>query len=163
MNSLELVLTSVLAAIGGAALVVGGLAAWLGAVWKDRIERQESMRAQIDVDLRSRRIVVYEPLWAMMKVLPKWPRDDGVTYERLHKFSEELRDWYFEKGGLYLSESSREKYGALQDELHRVLVAGRKGPLDRSPNDDYEVVRKQCSKLRTSLASDVASRRNPVT
>lgn len=162
MNSLEVVLTSVVAAIGGAALVVGGLAAWLGAVWKNRIERQENLRAQIDVDLRSRRILVYEPLWALMKVLPKWPRNEDVTYERLRQLSEELRDWYFEKGGLYLSERSREEYGALQDELQRVSEAGRTGPLARKPDDDYEVVRQRCSTLRTSLARDIASRRDAV-
>lgn len=163
MNNLEVILTSVLAAIGGGALVVGGMAAWLGTVWKDRIERQESMLAKIDVDLRSRRIVAYEPLWAMMKVLPKWPRDDGVTYERLRRFSEELRDWYFEKGGLYLSEKSRAEYGTLQDELHRVLNSGRTGTLEQKPKDEYELVRERCSKLRTSLAKDIASRREAVT
>jgi hypothetical protein len=163
MNNIEVVLTSVLAAIGGAALVVGGLAAWLGAVWKNRIERHESTLAQIDVDLRSRRITAYEPLWALTKVLPKWPRDETVTYERLRQFSEDLRTWYFEAGGLYLSKRSREVYGVLQDDLQRVLGGGRTGRLIREPQDDYEVVRVRCSELRTSLATDVASRRDALT
>jgi hypothetical protein len=163
MNNIEVVLTSVLAAIGGAALVVGGLAAWLGSVWKDRIERHESTLAQIDVDLRSRRITAYEPLWALTKVLPKWPRDEAVTYESLRQFSEDLRSWYFEVGGLYFSKTSRELYGVLQDELRRVLESGRTGRLAREPQDDYEVVRVRCSELRTSLATDVASRRDAIT
>ena len=100
MNNLEVVLTSVLAAMGGAALVVAGLAAWLGSIWKDRIDRHESMLTQIDVDLRSRRIDAYTPLWSKMKVLPKWPRDDTVSYERLRQFCEDLRTWYFDTGGL---------------------------------------------------------------
>ena len=162
MDNIEVILTSVLAAIGGAALVVGGLAAWLGSVWKDRIERHESTLAQIDVDLRSRRIAAYEPLWAKTKVLPKWPRDETVTYESLRQFSEELRKWYFDTGGLYLSKTSREVYGALQDELQRVLQSGRSGILSREPEDEYEVLRLRCSDLRKSLATDVASRREPI-
>ena len=159
MNSLEVVITSVLAAMGGAALVVAGLAAWLGSVWKDRIDRHESMIVQIDVDLRARRITVYEALWKKMKVLPKWPRDESVTYERLRQFSEELRTWYFETGGIYLSEYSREEYGALQDELQRVLESGRTGRLVSEPQDEYELVRVRCHELRNRLAEDIASRR----
>ena len=159
MNNLEVVLTSVLAAMGGAALVVAGLAAWLGSIWKERIDRHEAMLVQIDVDLRSRRIDAYTPLWSTMKVLPKWPRDDTVSYERLRQFSEDLRAWYFDTGGLYLSKSSREEYGALQDELQRVLESGRTGKLATEPQDVYETVRLRCSELRKHLASDIASRR----
>jgi hypothetical protein len=100
---MEAILTAILAGMGGAALVVGGLATWLGSVWKERIERHENLLGQIDVDLRTRRIDAYETLWASTKILPKWPRNDGVTYEQLRQFSETLRDWYFGTGGMFLS------------------------------------------------------------
>jgi hypothetical protein len=170
MNTMEIVLTSVLTSIGGAALVLGGLSAWLGSVWKGRIERQENALiqrielhektiVQIDVDLRAKRIPVYEKLWALMRVLPKWPRDDTMTYERLRQFSEALRDWYFGTGGMYLSQSSREAFVTLQDQIRSVLQSDHKGIMLSNATDDYETVRKRCSELRTRLSVDIASRR----
>ena len=114
----------------------------------------------IDVDLRTKRIAVYETLWTHTKVLPKWPREQGVTYEQLLEFTHTLRSWYFTGGGMYLSRTTqRHGYAPLQDALERVLGQGKTGPLSHSNPDDYEAIRSKCSNLRSLLAADIESRR----
>jgi hypothetical protein len=156
MSVSEIVLT-VLTATGGSAVVLGALAAWLGKVWADRMAQTQRLLQDIDVDLRKRRIDAYQELWKSTALLPKWPKADGVTYERLLQFSEELRSWYFDKGGIYLSRSTHDDaYGPLQDALAELLGANKSGPIS---NEHYEVVRRLCSRLRGALAGDIESRR----
>jgi hypothetical protein len=112
---------------------------------------------EIDIDLRTKRIGVYEELWKSTAILPKWPKATGVTYEHLLLFSESLRTWYFQKGGMYLSLSTQKKaYSPLQDALAEVLRAHKSGPVS---DGDYETIRSCCSTLRTALAGDIESRR----
>lgn len=174
MSNWETILTAVLAGVGGSALVVGALAAWLGSVWKDRITRGEELSGAIDVDLREKRLKVYPALWKATDTLPKWPRNPDVTYEDLARLVEKLRRWYFNEGGMFLSRTTqREGYAALQDELAAILKLNLSGrlpaapdgaPLDRNgrpwPNDHYERVRQRCSILRSLLTEDIASRRD---
>jgi len=156
MSVTEIVL-ALLGAAGGSAVVVAALAAWLGKVWADRIAQTQKLLQDIDIDLRKRRIDVYQELWTSTSILPKWPKAEGVTYERLLQFSHELRSWYFTKGGMYLSRSTHDKaYSPLQDALAEVLRANRSGVLS---NEHYEAVRSRCSTLRTALAGDIESRR----
>ena len=156
MSASEVVLT-VLTATGGSAVVLAALATWLGKVWADRIAQTQKLLQDIDVDLRKRRIDVYQELWKSTALLPKWPRHEGVTYERLRQFSEELRAWYFDKGGMYLSRSTHDgAYGPLQDALAELLQAHKSGPIS---DEHYEAVRRRCSTLRGALADDIESRR----
>lgn len=142
MENGNLILT-ILQQIGGAGIIIGGLAAWLGKVWATRIadaqraaheqelahlkssleiekarventlsrltETQKQLlqtSLKIDLDLRKRRLDVYQEIWQKTEILPKWPRAESVTYDNLHKFSESLRQWYFNKGGIFLSRST---------------------------------------------------------
>jgi hypothetical protein len=156
MTPLEVV-AAVISAAGGSAVIVAGLAAWLGKLWLDRITNLNKLLGDIDVDLRKRRVEVYADLWKLTSVLPKWPKDRNVTYEQLLTFSQALRSWYFERGGMYLSRTTHSKgYGPLQDALQSVLSPGKSGKLSES---DYDTVRDRCSFLRTCLASDIESRR----
>ena len=121
MTPTEIIMTALTAA-GGSAVIVAGLAAWLGKVWADRIAQTQKLMQEIDIDLRTKRIGVYEELWRSTAILPKWPKATGVTYEQLLLFSESLRTWYFQKGGMYLSFSTHKNaYGPLQDALADVL------------------------------------------
>ena len=151
------IITTVLAAAGGSAVIIAGLAAWLGKVWADRIAQTQRLMQDIDIDLRTKRIAVYEELWKSTAILPKWPRNKDVTYEQLLQFSETLRTWYFQKGGMYLSLSTHNNaYGPLQDALADVLKTQKSGEVS---GEDYEKIRLRCSALRTALASDIESRR----
>jgi hypothetical protein len=156
MTPLEVV-AAVISAAGGSAVIVAGLAGWLGKLWLDRITSLHKLLGEIDIDLRKRRIDVYAELWTLTSVLPKWPKDENVTYEQLRLFSQALRNWYFERGGMYLSRTTHsEGYSSLQDKLQLVLSCEKSGKLSES---DYEIVRDRCSFLRTCLASDIQSRR----
>jgi hypothetical protein len=79
-----------------------------------------------------------------------------LTYRDLLVLSKELKTWYFETGGMYLSAKARATYGDLQQEITSVLQEGTEGMLrDR----DYDVVRLRCSALRSELTADLLSRR----
>ncbi|WP_299131965.1 hypothetical protein [uncultured Amaricoccus sp.] len=110
----------------------------------------------IDIDLRGRRVVVYEELWKLTSLLPLYPRPNPVTLQTLLTFSESLRNWYFDKGGMYLSERARDAYFGVQEEIQRHVVEADERPLS---SDAYEMIRKKCSTLRTELADDLISRR----
>jgi len=153
----EEIIATVLTAAGGSAVIIAGLAAWLGKVWGDRIAQTQKLMQEIDIDLRTKRIGVYEELWKATAILPKWPKATDVTYERLLQFSETLRTWYFQKGGIYLSRSTHTNaYGPLQDALAEVLRTRKSGPVS---DEDYETIRIRCSALRRALADDIESRR----
>ena len=152
------VVLAVLAAIGGGGALVLGLAAWLGKVWGDRLAQTQKYAGEIDLDLRKRRIEVYAPLWRATSLLPKWPRDETVTYAQLARLGHELRQWYYEVGGMFLSRTTHDEgYGPLQGAIAAVVEEGRSGPLSAA---DYEAVRKRCSTLRSLLAADLESRRD---
>jgi hypothetical protein len=69
-----------------------------------------------------------------------------------------MRNWYFESGGLFLSENSREPYFELK-ELIRQLV-GQPGQQADAPlsNDAVGQVLAVAGKLRASLAKDLGTR-----
>lgn len=163
MTDSNLVAT-LLASLGGGVVTAGAMAAWLGNVWKERIARSEAALIQVDVDLRLRRIAVYEPLWKLTALLPRWPRNHDVTYEELLGFSEALRKWYFDGGGMYLSRTTHANgYYPLQQALEKVLSQHKAGKLSHESPDDYAAIRDRCSTLRSHLAADIASRRDALT
>jgi len=55
MTATEFIATAITAA-GGSAVMVAGLAAWLGKIWADRIIQTQKLLHNIDLDLRKRRI-----------------------------------------------------------------------------------------------------------
>ncbi len=113
-------------------------------------------RAKVDEGLRATRLALYKVLWKKTELLPQWPRRTDVTYEKLHDLSEELRDWYFGDGGIFLSRAARKSYGKLQDAIGKVLEPQPKGKIE---GPDYDKVRLRCSDLRTQLTEDLLSRR----
>lgn len=126
-----------------------------------------SFRAKVDENLREKRLEVYKVLWKKTSLLPKWPRNPDVTYEKLNKFSKELRDWYFDVGGYYLSEESRKAYEVVQDRISEIVDAHRdklnaRITYEEKEKDkemsEYGQVRKACSALRTELTRDLQSR-----
>ena len=156
MTPLEIIF-SIITAAGGSAVIVAGLAAWLAKVWADRLAQANKLLTDIDLDLRAKRIPVYAELWKATDLLPKWPKATGVKYQQLLQFSESLRAWYFEKGGIYLSRSTHDNaYGPLQDALAELLRTHTTGPIT---DEHYDAIRARCSALRTALAGDIESRR----
>ena len=60
--------------------------------------------AAIDTDLRQRRVDIYGDLWTLTSLASMWPRNTELQYDQVAELSRR-RQWYFEKGGIYLLES----------------------------------------------------------
>jgi hypothetical protein len=136
----------------------GNVAAEVAATATALLENKElePLGVPPSAELQRERIASYKELWRLTKLLPKWPRSKDVTYEDLGKFSQLLRDWYFnEGGGIFLSRTAYTAYAALQDSLTAILVEQPSGGISE---EHYEAVRVLCSTLRNGLARDVDSR-----
>jgi hypothetical protein len=86
------------------------------------------------------------------------------TYTDLEEFHRWFRSWYYEAGGLHLSENSRARYGEVQELMaaHLRVPEGQAMPAQSSgplPDDVYGGLMEACSALRTALTEDLESRR----
>ncbi len=155
MELVSVILTS----LGVSGATAFALTNYLGGIWAKRIEIREEARlgflSDIDQELRTARIAAYKLIWKSTGILPKWPTR-VASFEELKALREELRRWYFEEGGLFLSEDTRSnEYETLQSNLCSVPDE-RKGTL--SP-EEYERYRELCSVFRSALVRDILSRR----
>jgi hypothetical protein len=128
--------------------VVTGFLAGLLKAWLDS-------RMQLDAETRKERWEVYKKLWGMMAAVPKWPRDENLTYQQLIAFSGQCRDWYFTLGGFHLSRASQKAYNAMQQTI--TDAAEGKAGTDKV-KDEYDSIQETCSALRTQLTLDLHSR-----
>jgi hypothetical protein len=113
-------------------------------------------RRSVDLAVHRSRGEVYKSVWEKTGLLSRWPRRSGLTYGELRTLSEELRNWYFLVGGLYVSDSARAACGNLQEALndpHRSQSA------DIVSDSDYAPLQISCSKLRSELTHDLLSRK----
>jgi hypothetical protein len=86
------------------------------------------------------------------------------TYADVEEFHRWFRSWYYEAGGLHLSENSRARYGEVQELIaaHLAAPGGQAMPAQaRTPIADavYDGLLEACSALRTALTEDLESRR----
>jgi hypothetical protein len=138
--------------------LVGAFVSYLGAVIKNVLDTNR----KINESLLEKRTESCQILWDKTRLLPSWPRDETVTYEKLKILSEELRDGYFDGGGIYLSRTSQKSYAALQKIITEVVKEKKEGAIasdEKDENNEYDIIRKACSALRTSLTDDLLSRR----
>ena len=141
--------------------VLGVIGTYLGVSWKVK----RDLEAEYDSDLRKARLAVYQVLWKELEPLAKFSRPAPVTYATLKDLSRSLRSWYFEHGGIYLSESTRDCYFGVQEEIERILGADGiddNSSLTEVAPDVFERVRKAGSTLRTAMAADVGTRKAPI-
>jgi hypothetical protein len=143
--------TVIVAIITGALGIVG---TYLSAVVKFR----KDLEAKYDIDLRDKRIEVYKELWKRLQPLAKYLPAMPFTYKIAQELSANLRARYFEVGGLFLSESSRDAYFTLLDKMEEVLKYPTVQPDEVLSDDIREEVRQKSSMLRTQLAKDVGTR-----
>jgi hypothetical protein len=104
------VLISLLTLIGGA--LVSGVLTYLGS--------RSKLAMDYDADLRKRRIETYSDLWSKLEPLAKYAPKETFSEADAVSLAKSLRDWYFEKGGLFLSTAAREDCFALQDLLKHI-------------------------------------------
>jgi hypothetical protein len=145
----ETIITGIVSAFSG------GLIAYVFAVFKLRKE----FEFKYDTDLRDKRITQYLELWKLLEDLAKYARPKALTFTDLELLTTSLREWYFQKGGLFLSDNSRDCYFDLQDAIKNVLVANSEAKETEIAEQTYESLRSVGSNLRTALAQDVGTRK----
>lgn len=119
------VIAAVIAVLG----VVGtAVASTIAVMIKGRKDREiaelkvgQDLLIEYDKDLRARRITCYEKLLNLMLPLAKYPEPAPLSYSELNLLAINLRGWYFEGGGLFMSEGTRERYFDLQDGFKLVI------------------------------------------
>lgn len=122
---------------------------------------RDDLQARYDETLHNTRIGTYQDLWGRMQVLAKYARPEPVTPLRLRQLGEDLRAWYFEVGGLFLTDNSRDRYFDLQDAIVAELKKDHPDENKDLDTNSFEAIREQGSTLRTSLSSDLRSRNAP--
>jgi len=139
------------------ALLTAGLGLISGAVLALLGSRQR-LEVEYDIALRTQRIEAYQALWKILEPLAYYAPSSAVTHALARELAEALRSWYFEVGGLFLSEASREAYFDLQKGLGGVIQ--EPPDVDHLPLDvqRFDRLRAIASKLRTTLTQDVATR-----
>lgn len=142
------VLTSLLTAALG--LGTGAVLAILGS--------RKRLEVEYDIELRGHRIEAYQALWKILEPLAYYSPPEAVTFAVARDLSMALRSWYFEIGGLFLSERTRDAYFNLQKGLGGVI----KEPVEHDHlavgDKRFERLRGAASTLRTVSAHDVATR-----
>lgn len=144
-------------------VLIGGVAGLVSAVlthFSTRAKLRLDLAAEYDKKLQENRLEAYKELWAMLEPLAKYGRGK-VTYNTLQKVSDSSRIWYFQTGGIYLTERSRKPYfdwkGALQGLIDNPKLA-------REPELEVEIkllepVIQTGSILRTALSDDIGTKR----
>ena len=75
----------------------------IGAILKGK----KDLEIKYDVDLKDKRIGYYQNLLKNLKPLALDSPSSFVTYGTLIKISENLKEWYYNMGGLFLTHTSR--------------------------------------------------------
>lgn len=119
------------------------------------VAARRDLQLKFDESLRDLRIDAYKELWNDLGKLAKYGRPEPLSNAAAQGLRNTLRGWYFETGGLVLSNQARSDYFTLLDALELVIAAGDNVV---SPEDD-EYLRVLGSRLRTAMTRDVGTRR----
>lgn len=111
-----------------------------------------SGREHVEAGVRDRRIATYPAVWERTAVVSTWPRTDAGRAELL-RLHEDLRQWYYAGGGLYLSSRARARYEHLQVVLDAVLSSD-----EIEIGAAYPSVMGAASYFRTGLTDDLETR-----
>jgi hypothetical protein len=122
------------------------------------IDNWINVRAGVDENLRTLRLTRYPALWEATAAVSHWPRAvvDRGALEDLHRT---LRSWYYEQGGLFLSEQAKARYGDVQELIAAFLAADHVDATDVLAPSGYTDLRDTASDLRTALTEDLDTRR----
>jgi hypothetical protein len=118
---------------------------------------RKDLEVQYDIKLREERIAAYKELWKELARLAYYSPEAPVTRDVARDLSAALRKWYFETGGLLMSEETREPYFDLQRALTAVVASD-----DELSTPTIDALKQLGSRLRTSTTDDVATRVEPL-
>ena len=123
-------------------------------------EPSQQHQAAVAAGLRADRLPAYLQLWALFEPLARYARPGPFTYADAWALSEGMRRWYFQVGGIFLSERSRTVYFELRDALKTLEQAPEwQARADiEVPAETFTKIQQKASNLRTTLAEDLGTR-----
>jgi hypothetical protein len=120
------------------------------------------LAVEYDKELRKDRLCAYLKLWPKLKALAKYSPPEPVSHELVKRTSEDMRDWYFDIGGVYLSRESRGPYFKLKKEMQRIIDdPARQTQVGPIPSELVTTLHDHATKLREALSDDVGTRQEP--
>ncbi len=122
---------------------------------------RKDLEVQYDIKLREERIEAYKRLWKELDRLAYYAPEKPLTYGVAHELATALRTWYFDIGGLLMSEGTRESYFDLQRALKALGETHATENTDL-PSPTRDALKQLGSRLRTSTTDDVATRVGPL-
>lgn len=132
----------VIAVIG---VIVGAIATIMGA----QLQAYRQSRSRRNELLWNERISAYKDLWSLTKLFQRHPPHiPGL--EEFKDCLDQLDQWYFGPGGLFLTGRSRDQYFALVKALQEQQAADEQ---------TYRKLFALASDLRATLVTDVGTRR----
>lgn len=140
---------------GVVGVALGGVVTWLTARWQLRKELEYGY----DRELRAERVAVYKELWKLSEQLPRYHPRRNPTGSAVEQTIEDFHRWFFEVGGLFLSDKARSAYFAMMNRLRE--IADRNGEADAIRDDDVRDLYDVAEDLRIQLVSDVDAGRAP--
>jgi len=142
---------------GFASGLVSAILTYYGTRSKIRLD----LSAEYDKELRASRLEVYKELWALLEPLARFSREKPISYSVVEETANNMRKWYFEKGGIYLSKLSRKPYMKLKKAMQAIIDDESLAKQTDAPlsGPKIDVMLKRGSNLRTSLADDIGTRR----
>jgi hypothetical protein len=146
--------------------LVSGLISAVITFFVTRAKVRLDLTAEYDRKLRSERLDAYRELFKRLKPLARYSPESPLTYNIIRNTSEELRDWYFDIGGIYLSKESRTPYFDLKELMQNIIDNEklRKDPKAALPEELAEDLKRLLEKgklLREYLTNDIGTRRGP--
>ncbi len=161
-NVNNLVINTVLAGIlsGGGIGVIGSILTTHNNNNKHNLQvialnHKQDKEDKLENALRTDRLTEYKKLWRSTRRLAMFYRPQQMKYEDVSQLSEELQTWYFDEGGIFLSEKSRKLYKTLQASLKATLenhLAEDNQPL---PGDLFKDIQEHGHNLRKNLRREL--------
>lgn len=141
---------------GVVSAIIAAVSTYISAVVKYRRE----IEADFDKGIRNERIRTYPELWKHLELLARFDRPSTMDVRHLQGLSVAMRKWYFESGGIFLSEPTRGSYFDLKARLQRDIES-----VDPKADGPTEVANAPelvaaASLLRAHLTKDLGSRRS---
>jgi hypothetical protein len=156
--------------IVGLIAAIGGI---YGGIRKERSDRRmqiaahkQKLEQEYDITLRTKRIEAYKALWSCLYLLRFFSRPKMIDRTGIEYLTTRLTYWYYNEGGIFLTEASQKAYTSLMEMLKEYC---EKHSDDKSIADDYmkqekseyHKIRKAASVFRTILCKDVGTRDEP--
>ncbi|MGD9367361.1 MAG: hypothetical protein PVH87_16805 [Desulfobacteraceae bacterium] len=136
--------------------LVGSLIGVLVTMWQVR----KQFEASAELQRRENRIPVMQKLWEQMRPFSFFGKPQNERKELLSKISNDLTQWYYKTGGLYLSETSQKYYVRFQEAIETIIKKYRFSEvnLNKLSHSEFHLLQEEASALRTLTARDCGTR-----